>query len=101
MAHPRLYQKIRGLSQLGDCWDVVKGEDILDLSGNVIGHDLTLKPTDDATDTVNYISDANEHIKAKNAWKKKNGAGLALLQLNTTPAIYNLIKDLPTAELAF
>src|SRR5882762_3585956 len=95
------YQKIRGLSRLGDCWDVVKGEDILDASGTVTGQDLTPRPTNDATDTANYITDANERIKAQNAWKKKNGAGLALLQLNTTPAIYNTIKDLPTASAAF
>ena len=86
---------------MGDCWDVVKGEDILDASGTVTGQDLTPRPTNDATDTANYIADANERIKAQNAWKKKNGAGLALLQLNTPPAIYNTIKDLPMASAAF
>ena len=94
------YQKIQGLSRLSNCWDVVKGEDILDSTGAVTGQDLTPRPTDD-TSHGNYIKDANKHIKATNAWKKKNGAGLALLQLNTTPTIYNTIKDLPMASAAF
>jgi len=48
---------------------------------------------------ANYIKDANECIKPQMC-KKKNGAGLALLQ--PIPLRYlQTIKDLPTASAAF
>jgi len=110
------YEKLRGSGRLLDCWDVIEGDTRTWVvtqgtpqSGTTAAVPSVLQtgirllpyPTEDVTNTLNFITDNEKRPSAQAKWNTKNSEALSLLQMYTTSTIWATINSEILASDAF